>query len=400
EVALAHAQRRQLVARRARGGRLGADGLLQRGDPPLALGDGAGLRVQALIHQLQRREDLDLRRQSPSVAAALRRRGPPLDRRWWAQCDSNTRPTGYEPAALTARAMGPLGASQAPNRARCKGRSGFREGAQAARAARMTELAQRLRLDLADALARDPEARPDLLERVVSALPDAKAQPQHLLLARRERGQHLPRLILEVHGHHRVGGRERGHVLDEVADDGVLLLADRRLERDRLLVDLHDPAHLVDGDIHALADLLRRGLAAHLLHQGPRGAHQLVDRLDHVHGDADGARLIGDRARDRLPDPPRGVGRELVAAPVLELVDRAHEPDVALLDEVEELEAAVHVPLRDRHDQTEVGLDHLLLGGAHAALGGVDVAHRALERAERHADLPLELGQLAARVAD
>src|SRR5437016_9603493 len=91
--------------------------------------------------------------------------------------------------------MGQPGASQAANRALCKGRSGFREGEQAARAARMTELAQRLRLDLADALARDPEARPDLLERVVSALPDAKAQPQHLLLARRERGQHLPRLI-------------------------------------------------------------------------------------------------------------------------------------------------------------------------------------------------------------
>src|SRR5438552_18752721 len=84
--------------------------------------------------------------------------------------------------------MGPLGASQAPNRARCKGRSGFREAAQAARAARMTELAQRLRLDLADALARDRKARPDLLERVVRALPDAEAQPQHLLLPRRERG--------------------------------------------------------------------------------------------------------------------------------------------------------------------------------------------------------------------
>src|SRR5213078_4589952 len=85
--------------------------------------------------------------------------------------------------------MGPLGASQAPNRARCKGRSGFREAAQAARAARMTELAQRLRLDLADALARDRKARPDLLERVVRALPDAEAQPQHLLLPRRERGE-------------------------------------------------------------------------------------------------------------------------------------------------------------------------------------------------------------------
>src|SRR5437899_7584349 len=102
--------------------------------------------------------------------------------------------------------MGPLGASQAPNRARCKGRSGFREGAQAARAARMTELAQRLRLDLADALARDPEARPDLLERVVSALPDAKSQAQHLLLALRERGQHLPLLLQTVHGTHLCSG--------------------------------------------------------------------------------------------------------------------------------------------------------------------------------------------------
>src|SRR5881397_3253279 len=113
--------------------------------------------------------------------------------------------------------MGPLGASQAPNRVRSKGRSGFREAAQAARAARMTELAQRFRLDLADALARDRKARPDLLERVVRALPDAKAQPQHLLLARRERGEHLPRLILEVQAHNGVAGRERRHVLDEVA---------------------------------------------------------------------------------------------------------------------------------------------------------------------------------------
>jgi hypothetical protein len=56
-----------------------------------------------------------------------------------------------------------------------------------------------------------------------------------------------------------------------------------------------------------------------------------------VHGDADGARLIGDRTGDRLPDPPGSVGRELKAAPVLELVDRLHQADVAFLDEVEEL---------------------------------------------------------------
>src|SRR2546422_11253573 len=114
--------------------------------------------------------------------------------------------------------MGPLGASQAPNRARCKGRSGFREAAQAARAARMTELAQRLRLDLADALARDRKAGANLLERVVRPLPDAEAQAQHLLLARRERGEHLARLIAQVQAHHRLGGRERSAVLDEGAE--------------------------------------------------------------------------------------------------------------------------------------------------------------------------------------
>jgi hypothetical protein len=107
---------------------------------------------------------------------------------------------------------------------------------------------------------------------------------------------------------------------------------------------------------------LRRRLAADLVQHLAAGAHELVDRLDHVHRDADGARLVGDRAGDRLPDPPRGIGRELVAAAVLELVDRLHQADVAFLDEVEELQAAVGVFLGDRDHEAQVGLDHFLLG--------------------------------------
>jgi len=87
-----------------------------------------------------------------------------------------------------------------------------------------------------------------------------------------------------------------------------------------------------------------------------------------VHRNADGACLVGDRARDRLPDPPRRVGREFVAAAVFELVDRLHEADVAFLDEVEELQTAIGVFFRDRDHQAQVRLGHLALGLARLGL--------------------------------
>src|SRR3972149_6075164 len=83
-------------------------------------------------------------------------------------------------------------------------------------------------------------------------------------------------------------------------------------------------------------DLPDRRLAAQLLQQATRYADEPVDRLHHVHGDADRARLVGDGAGDGLPDPPRGVGRELVALLVVELLDRPDEADVPLLDEIQE----------------------------------------------------------------
>ena len=56
-----------------------------------------------------------------------------------------------------------------------------------------------------------------------------------------------------------------------------------------------------------------------------------------------------------------GVGRELEAAPPVELLDCADEAERALLDEVEEREPLVAVVLRDRDDEPEVRLDHPLL---------------------------------------
>ena len=93
-----------------------------------------------------------------------------------------------------------------------------------------------------------------------------------------------------------------------------------------------------------------------------------VQLLDHVDRDADRPGLVGDGAGDRLADPPGRVGRELVAAAVVELLDRADQAERALLNQVEEAEAAAEVTLGDRDDQAQVGLDHLALGLHVAAL--------------------------------
>ena len=123
-----------------------------------------------------------------------------------------------------------------------------------------------------------------------------------------------------------------------------------------------------------MRDLVGSGLAAELLDELALDVHHLVELLDHVHRDPDRARLVGDRPRDGLADPPGGVGRELVAAPVVELLDRADQPERALLDQVEERQPAAEVALRDRDDQAQVRLDHLLLGDHVAALDALGQA--------------------------
>src|SRR4029079_4886880 len=96
------------------------------------------------------------------------------------------------------------------------------------------------------------------------------------------------------------------------------------------------------------------------LTRGPRDA---VHRLDHVDRDPDRPALVREAALDRLTDPPRRVGRELEAALPLELVDTAHQPGIALLDEVQQAHPAVDVLLRIRDDEPEVRRREVLTSG-------------------------------------
>ncbi len=81
-----------------------------------------------------------------------------------------------------------------------------------------------------------------------------------------------------------------------------------------------------------------------------------------MHRNADGAGLIGDGAGDGLADPPRRIRRKLVTAAPLELVHGLHQADVALLNQVQELQSAIGIFLGDGNDEAEVGLDQLFFG--------------------------------------
>ena len=250
----------------------------------------------------------------------------------------------------------------------------------------MAEFAQRLRLDLTNAFAGHVEQAADFLEG--TAVPVGKAEPEvhDLPLAVRQRVENLTQAFLEQMPLGDLKGIFARQVRDEIAIMRVIIVANLRLQRNRLLGHALDGTHLVNGDVHLLRQLQLVRLATELLDQPLLDTHELVNGLDHVHGDADRARLVGDRTRRRLTNPPRGIGRKLVAPLVLELLNRLHEAGVALLDEVEEREPAIHVLLDDRNDETEVRLDHLRTGDLSGLQHLAELGERRHELLSGHAE--------------
>src|SRR5829696_4471324 len=339
---------------------------------------------------------------SPGSGRRPKRRSVVTDDKWWGQ-DSNLRRQSqrvYSPSPLTAREPH-RGRAESSDRER--GRAGARplavlcsaRVAEALGLGERLELLERVVLDLADALARHVERAADLLERERARAGQAEAHLDHLALALGQRVEGAADVLLAEVLRRHLERRDRALVLDEVAQLGLLLVADRLLEGDRLLRHAQDVADLARRALELDGDLLRQRLAAELLDELALDVHDLVELLHHVDGDADRAALVRDRPRHRLADLPGRVGRELVAAPVVELLHRADEAERALLDQVQEREAATQVALGDRDDEAQVRLDHLLLGNQVAALdalgqrdlavGGeqLDLADRAQVQAQR-----------------
>src|SRR5579885_90255 len=263
----------------------------------------------------------------------------------------------------------------------------------------MAQLAQRLGFDLADALAGDREVLADFLERVLAAVLKAEAHFDNFFLARAQRLEHFRGLLAQIQVDDRLGGRNHAAVDDEIAQVRLLLLADRCFKRDRLLRDAQHLADFADGQLHFDGKLLGGRLASQILLQLALHADQLVDGFDHVDRDTNGPRLIGDGAGDRLPHPPGGVGGKFVAALIIEFIDGLHQADVAFLNQIEELQAAIGVALGDGDDQPEIGLDELFFGDLGFLLASFDDLPSAAELGRARAGFLLELRNALAVLA-
>src|SRR5690606_41386584 len=128
-----------------------------------------------------------------------------------------------------------------------------------------------------------------------------------------------------------------GVILDESTQMRIFIITDWRFHGDWLFSDFQHFTDLVFRHQHAFSQLFRRRLAAHLLQHLARDTVEFVDGLNHMHRNTDGARLVCDRAGDRLTDPPGSIGGELVTTTVFKLIYRFHQTDVAFLHPTQDL---------------------------------------------------------------
>ena len=260
----------------------------------------------------------------------------------------------------------------------------------------MLQFAQGFRLNLADTFARHAELLADFFQSVVGVHPNAKAHPQNPLFARSERCKHAGHGFLKVRLDCSIHRDDSVLILDKVTKVRIFLITNRCFKADRFLGDFHHLADLFKRHREARCHLLRRGLTAFLVQELARGAHQLVDRLDHMHWNTDRASLVSDRTRDCLPDPPCRIGREFVTATIFKFINRLHKANIALLNKVEELQAAIGVFLRDRDHEAKVGFDHFTLGNACLALALLDHIHDPAELGQGHASVAGNISNLGA----
>src|SRR5439155_7056933 len=209
--------------------------------------------------------------------------------------------------------------------------------------------------DLTHPLACDLEQRTDVLEghRIGAVEPEVQAQNLGLaLLERRQR--FLNRLRQRLLERDLVG--RRIHVVGQIIEQAIILARRHRcVERQVHLGDHHRFGDFVFADVETFRDLGIAWLATELLQQTARSFADAMKSAGAVQGDTDDSRLLGQRLKDGLANPPNRVRNELDPLRLVELVRSANEAEVALVDQIGERDALILIFFRDRDDESEIG---------------------------------------------
>ncbi len=215
---------------------------------------------------------------------------------------------------------------------------------------------------------------PDRLERPWLAL-EPEPQLQDPPLALRQRIERTPDTLL---AQRLLGFVERIRSLavgEEIAELTLVVGTHGLVQRDRSLRCAKRLVDMLNRQSGRLGELVLRRLAPELDLEPACGAAELLLALDNMNGNANRARVICNRTLDRLANPPGRIGRELVPAPPIELLDCAVQAERPLLDQIQERHAEPTVALCDRDDQSQVRLDHAPLGEQVTALDGLCEHH-------------------------
>ena len=93
-----------------------------------------------------------------------------------------------------------------------------------------------------------------------------------------------------------------------------------------------------------------------------------------MHRHANGTRLIGHGSGNGLTNPPRGVGGELEALLPIELLNSTNQTKVAFLNQIQEQHASSGVALGQRHHESQVSLQQVVLGAPAIVCGPLKLA--------------------------
>src|SRR5579859_6075804 len=227
----------------------------------------------------------------------------------------------------------------------------------------VTELGKCAGFDLADTLARDAKLASNLLQRERVAVTQPETKLKHELLAW---GQDIIENVLHLLLHGASGGRffrrSAGFVGEHVAKLLLLVFANGKLKGDGRAGGGFQLVQALYVHTQRVGQLLLGRVAAKLLYQTLSFATNAIEGGVDVDREPDGTALVGDRAADGLADPPGGVCAEAVSTTPIVALHGAHQPDIALLDEIQQGEATAYIALGDANDQAEVGQHELLYG--------------------------------------